>query len=149
MTACGILLLVFSQLQYQYFETPSVVTFPVPNIIFVALFPFQTFSAPASDYKTVREKLAQEKRNSRKALSTLLSKTRPSHPIAGTSDPSGLYTGVGSTYTSPKHTHTHTHTTTTSSTSCPYISIFCTKGPQNIGHYESHHFVSLQRLYIH
>ena len=54
----------------------------------------QTFSTPSSDYKTVREKLAVEKRNSRKALSTLLSKTRPSKPIAGSVDPSGLYTGI-------------------------------------------------------
>lgn len=53
----------------------------------------QTFIVPASDYRSVREKLAMEKRNSRRALSTLLSKTRPSHPVAGTTDASGLYTG--------------------------------------------------------
>ena len=52
----------------------------------------QTFATPASDYKWVREKLGKQKRNSRKGLSKLLGKTRPSHPIAGEVDKSGLYT---------------------------------------------------------
>ncbi len=54
----------------------------------------QMFVSPASDYKSVREKLAVEKRNSQRALSALLSKTRPSHPVAGTTDPLKRYTGV-------------------------------------------------------
>lgn len=53
-----------------------------------------TFATPASDYKWVREKLGKQKRNSRKGLSKLLGKTRPSHPIAGEVDKSGLYTMV-------------------------------------------------------
>ena len=53
----------------------------------------QTFSSPPADYKVVREKLATQKRSSRKGLSTLLAKTRPSRPVAGNSDPYGVYTG--------------------------------------------------------
>ena len=53
----------------------------------------QVFLPPSSEYKVVREKLAVQKRNSRKGLSGLLAKTRPSFPVAGQSDPFGNYTG--------------------------------------------------------
>jgi transcription initiation factor TFIID subunit 8 len=52
-----------------------------------------TFSPPVGEYKLVREKLGKQKRNSRKGLSKLLGKTRPSHPIAGEADKYGVYTG--------------------------------------------------------
>jgi hypothetical protein len=53
-----------------------------------------TFSPPVGEYKLVREKLGKQKRNSRKGLSKLLGKTRPSHPIAGEADKYGVYTVV-------------------------------------------------------
>ena len=56
------------------------------------IFP-QTFTAPNVDYKSVREKLAVHRRSSCRGLSKLLSKTRDSRPVAGDSDPTGLFTG--------------------------------------------------------
>lgn len=41
----------------------------------------------------VREKLAAQKKDSRKGLSTLLAKTHPSRPVAGKVDLHGVYTG--------------------------------------------------------
>ena len=52
------------------------------------------YRTPASDYKTVREKTAVQKRSSKKSLSTLLAKTRTSSPVSGEADPYGIYTGV-------------------------------------------------------
>ena len=46
----------------------------------------------------VRENLGKQKRNSRRGLSKLLGKTRPSHPIAGEVDKFGLYSGQYTMY---------------------------------------------------
>ena len=56
----------------------------------------QAYSSPVIDYRQVREKLATQKSQSRKGLSKLLAKTRPSHPIAGETDPFEYYTGTSS-----------------------------------------------------
>jgi transcription initiation factor TFIID subunit 8 len=53
-----------------------------------------TFSAPVSEYRVVRERLGRQQRNSRRGLSKLVGKTRPSHPVTGEVDKYGLYTVV-------------------------------------------------------
>ena len=57
------------------------------------LSPVQSFAPPTMDYRTTRDRLATQKRNSQKGLSKLLAKTRPSRSIVSQEDPSGGYTG--------------------------------------------------------
>jgi transcription initiation factor TFIID subunit 8 len=52
-----------------------------------------TYQLPHMDYKTIREKLAEQRSQSRQCFSKYLAKTCPSASIAGEIDTNGLYTG--------------------------------------------------------